>query len=195
MQEQKNIISHITRYMEFSPQSHMEPARRLGRTLAHFVQFADRSRSLTRAPVSPPTDRSARWTDGMATRRSVLGDAYVDAAGARTTPFDESFQTLITEGAWGSVWAGPGLTRRERSMITIALLAALGHDEEVAMHVRATRNTGASQQDVAEALLHVAIYAGVPAANQAFKIAKAVYGENPHAPPAEEAAQKGGRDD
>lgn len=122
-----------------------------------------------------PTDRSQRWTTGMATRRSVLGESYVDAACERTTPFDEGFQTFITEGAWGSVWSRPGLTRRERSMITIALLAALGHDEEVAMHVRATRNTGASAADVAEALMHVAVYAGVPAANRAYKIAKEVY--------------------
>lgn len=121
--------------------------------------------------------RSARWKTGMATRRSVLGEAYVDAAVARTTPFDEGFQTFITEGAWGSVWSRPGLTKRERSMITIALLAALGHDEEVAMHVRATRNTGASRDDVAEALMHVAVYAGVPAANRAYKIAKAVFAE------------------
>lgn len=113
----------------------------------------------------------------MATRRTVLGEAYVEAAQARTTALDEGFQTFITEGAWGSVWARPGLTLRERSMLTIALLAALGHDEEVAMHVRATRNTGASRDDVAEALMHVAVYAGVPAANQAYKIAKAVYAE------------------
>lgn len=125
-------------------------------------------------PEAPRTDR---WKTGMATRRSVLGEVYVDAAVARTTPFDEGFQTFITEGAWGSVWSRPALTRRERSMITIALLAALGHDEEVAMHVRATRNTGATAQDVAEALMHVAVYAGVPAANRAYKIAKAVYAE------------------
>ncbi len=127
--------------------------------------------------MSAPPDPTARWTAGMATRRTVLGDAYVDAAGARTTAFDEGFQTFITEGAWGSVWARSGLTLRERSMLTIALLAALGHDEEVAMHVRATCNTGASREDVAEALMHVAVYAGVPAANQAYKIAKAVYAQ------------------
>lgn len=121
--------------------------------------------------------RTERWKTGMATRRSVLGGSYVDAAIARTTEFDEGFQTFITEGAWGSVWSRPGLTKRERSMITIALLAALGHDEEVAMHVRATRNTGASRDDVAEALMHVAVYAGVPAANRAYKIAKAVWAE------------------
>ena len=109
---------------------------------------------------------------GMATRRSVLGDAHVDGATARKTDFDDDFQTFITEGAWGSVWSRPGLSKRERSLVTIALLAALGHDEEVAMHVRATANTGASVDDIKEALLHVAVYAGVPAANRAFKIAK-----------------------
>lgn len=109
---------------------------------------------------------------GMATRRSVLGDSHVDRATARITTLDDDFQTFITEGAWGSVWSRPGLSKRERSMLTIALLAALGHDEEVAMHVRATANTGCSPDDIKEALLHVAVYAGVPAANRAFKVAK-----------------------
>ncbi|MBU1334824.1 MAG: 4-carboxymuconolactone decarboxylase [Devosia sp.] len=109
---------------------------------------------------------------GMTTRRSVLGDSHVDRATARITALDDDFQTFITEGAWGSVWSRPGLSKRERSMLTIALLAALGHDEEVAMHVRATANTGCSPDDIKEALLHVAVYAGVPAANRAFKVAK-----------------------
>ena len=112
------------------------------------------------------------FDQGMATRRAGLGDQHVDNATARMTPFDADFQSFITEGAWGSVWSRPGLTKRERSMITLALLAALGHDEEVAMHVRATANTGATPEDIKEALLHVAVYAGVPAANRAFKIAK-----------------------
>ena len=109
---------------------------------------------------------------GMATRRAVLGDNHVDGAETAKTSFDADVQHFITEGAWGSVWSRPGLSRRERSLITIALLAAAGHDEEVAMHVKATRNTGASPDDIKEALLHVAVYAGVPAANRAFKIAK-----------------------
>ena len=113
-----------------------------------------------------------RYAEGMATRRAVLGDSHVDGATSRKTAFDDDFQTFITEGAWGSVWSRPGLSKRERSMLTIALLAALGHDEEVAMHVRATANTGASADDIKEALLHVAVYAGVPAANRAFRIAK-----------------------
>ena len=123
------------------------------------------------------SEPSERYKHGMATRRAVLGDAQVDAATADITPFDTDFQTFITEGAWGSLWSRPDISKRERSMITIALLAALGHHEEVAMHVRATRNTGASLGDIRETLLHVAVYAGVPAANAAFKIAKKVFAE------------------
>ncbi len=122
-------------------------------------------------------DDDNRQATGMATRRAVLGNAHVDRARAQTTDFDADFQDFITENAWGSVWSRPHLTKRERSMVTIALLAALGQDDEIAMHVRATENTGASRQDVLEALLHVAVYAGVPAANHAIKIAKAVYAE------------------
>jgi len=122
-------------------------------------------------------EKNKRFEDGMTVRRKVLGDAHVDRASAAMSAFDEPFQSFITEGAWGSVWTRPDLTPRERSLITIALLAALGHDEEVAMHVRATANTGASAEDIREALLHVAVYAGVPAANRAFKIAKSVLGE------------------
>jgi 4-carboxymuconolactone decarboxylase len=118
-----------------------------------------------------------RHAEGMATRRAVLGDAHVDRAEALKTEFDADFQRFITEGAWGSVWSRPHLTRRERSMITIALLAALGHWDEVAMHVRATRNTGASPEDLREVLMHVAVYAGVPAANHAFKIVKQTLAE------------------
>ncbi|MDQ0304969.1 4-carboxymuconolactone decarboxylase [Ancylobacter polymorphus] len=117
-------------------------------------------------------DRSERYVTGMAVRRAVLGDAHVDRASLAITAFDEDFQTFITESAWGSVWARPDFTPRERSILTIALLAALGHDEEVAMHVRATRNTGATAGDLREAMLHVAVYAGVPAANHAIKIIK-----------------------
>ena len=114
---------------------------------------------------------------GMATRRAVLGDAHVDRAEAQKTDFDAPFQTLITESAWGSVWARPDIPPRERSMITLALLAALGHWDELAMHVRATARTGASPEDVRETMLHVAIYAGVPAANHALKIIRKTYAE------------------
>jgi 4-carboxymuconolactone decarboxylase len=114
---------------------------------------------------------------GETIRRRVLGDAHVDRAKAATTEFDAPFQDLISSAAWEQVWSRPDLTLRERSIVTIALLAALGHHEELAMHVRATRNTGASEADVREALLHVAIYAGVPAANAAIRIAKAALAE------------------
>jgi 4-carboxymuconolactone decarboxylase len=113
----------------------------------------------------------------MKIRRKVLGEAHVNKVEAAKTEFDAPFQHLITEGAWGRVWSRNEITLRERSMITIALLAALGHDEEVAMHARASRNTGASLSDIREALLHVAIYAGVPAANKAFRIVKDVFAE------------------
>lgn len=109
---------------------------------------------------------------GTKTRRRVLGDAHVNRASREMTDFDAPFQELITDAAWGRVWSSDALTLRERSIVTIALLAALGHDEEVAMHVRAAANTGASADDIREALMHVAIYAGVPAANRAIKIAK-----------------------
>lgn len=120
---------------------------------------------------------SSRYETGMKTRRAVLGDAHVARAEAGKTAFDAPFQDLITEAAWGHVWSRPQWSPRERSMVTIALLAALGHDEEVAMHVRATANTGASREDICEALMHVAIYAGVPAANHAIKIVKQVFAE------------------
>lgn len=116
-----------------------------------------------------------RYDSGMKARRAVLGDAHVDRAEAAKTAFDAPFQTFVTEGAWGSVWAREGLTPRERSLITLALLAAGGHWDEVAMHIRATANTGATPEDVREALLHVAVYAGVPAANHALKIARTTY--------------------
>lgn len=119
----------------------------------------------------------SRYEEGMATRRAVLGEAHVGRAEAAKTAFDEPFQTLITEAAWGHVWSRPDWTKRERSMVTIALLAALGHHDELALHIRASANTGASREDIREAMLHVAIYAGVPAANHAIRIARQVFGE------------------
>ena len=114
---------------------------------------------------------------GRTTRRSVLGGAYVDVAKRSTSAFSEPFQQLITEAAWGRVWSRDTITKRERSMMTIALLAALGHHDELELHLKATANTGASAEDIREALLHVAIYAGVPAANSAMKIAQRVLKE------------------
>lgn len=118
-----------------------------------------------------------RFEAGMAVRRAVLGDAHVDRAERAKTTFDEDFQRFITEGAWGSVWTRPHFTRRERSVVTIALLAGLGQHEELALHIRAARNTGTSPDDIKEALMHVAVYAGVPAANSAFRVVKAVLAE------------------
>lgn len=118
-----------------------------------------------------------RYDDGMKVRRAVLGDAHVDRAEAAKSEFDLPFQTLITEGAWGTVWADDTISRRERSMLTLALLAATGNFEEIPMHIRATANTGASREDVMQAFLHVAVYAGVPKANHAIKLAKATFAE------------------
>lgn len=118
-----------------------------------------------------------RFDKGGEVRRSILGNAHVDKANAQIDELDEPFQTLITETAWGNVWASDKISQRERSMLTLALLAALGNFEEIPMHIRATANTGASKQDVMEAFQHVAIYAGVPRANQALKLAKQTYAE------------------
>ena len=120
---------------------------------------------------------SDRFDDGMKIRRKVLGDSHVDGAESKKSNFDEPFQTLITEAAWGNVWARDTLPLRERSMLTIALLAAGGNFDEIAMHIRATANTGASPEDVMESLLHVAVYAGVPKANHAIKIVRQTYEE------------------
>lgn len=120
---------------------------------------------------------SDRYQDGMNIRRKVLGDAHVDRAEAAKTEADLPFQTLITEGAWGTVWASDAISLRERSMLTLALLAATGNFDEIPMHVRACANTGASERDVMEAFQHVAIYAGVPKANHAIKLAKQVFAE------------------
>lgn len=118
-----------------------------------------------------------RYETGMKIRREVLGDAHVDRAETAKTEFDAPFQNLITESAWGNVWADDTIARRERSMLTLALLAATGNFAEIPMHIRATKNTGASPEDVMQAFQHVAIYAGVPAANHAIKLAKETYQE------------------
>lgn len=121
--------------------------------------------------------KSERFRQGMATRRKVLGAGHVDRAEANKTAFDAPFQDLITEAAWGHVWSRDTITPRERSMMTLALLAGLGNFEELALHTRATANTGASRDDIMEAMLHVAIYAGVPRANHAIKVIRQVFAE------------------
>lgn len=114
---------------------------------------------------------------GMKVRRAVLGDEHVNRAEANKTPFDADFQSFITETAWGGVWTRPGLDHRTRHLITLAMLAALGREHELALHIRATQNTGVTQEELKEVFMQVAIYAGVPAANTAFSVAKSVYAE------------------
>jgi 4-carboxymuconolactone decarboxylase len=118
-----------------------------------------------------------RFEKGMALRKSVLGAEHVDRTEAQKTDFDADYQRYITENAWGTIWARPGLDKKTRHMLTLAMLAALGKHDELAMHIRATRNTGVTPEELREVLLHVSVYAGVPAANSAFAIAKRVYKE------------------
>jgi 3-oxoadipate enol-lactonase/4-carboxymuconolactone decarboxylase len=115
-----------------------------------------------------------RYTRGLEVRREVLGEAYVDGAIRSTTELTEEFQELITRYAWGEIWARPGLDRRMRSVITLTALIALGHEEELALHLRAARRNGLSRDEIKEVLLQSAIYCGVPAANTAFRIARRV---------------------
>ena len=120
----------------------------------------------------------SKYDKGMVTRRQVLGDAHVDRAQANKTPFDADFQQMITEFAWGTVWQGETLDLQTRHMITIAILAALGKEHELAMHLRATSNTGVTQEQIKEIFMQTAVYAGVPAANTAFSIAKQIFTES-----------------
>ncbi|GAB3690236.1 4-carboxymuconolactone decarboxylase [Saccharopolyspora tripterygii] len=119
----------------------------------------------------------ARHEAGMQVRRAVLGDAHVDRATERKTEFTADFQDFITRYAWGEVWTGDGVDRPTRSMLTLAILAATGCEDEFAMHVRAARRNGLEPERIKEVLMHVAIYAGVPRANTAFGIANAVLAE------------------
>lgn len=119
----------------------------------------------------------SRYDQGMRVRKEVLGADHVARAQEQTTALDADFQRFITETAWGSVWARPDLDRRIRSLVTIGILAALGR-EELVLHLRASRNTGATPREIAEVLLHVALYAGIPAANAAFGEAKKILGES-----------------
>ena len=127
-------------------------------------------------PSSSPSD-DARHAAGLRVRREVLGDEHVDRAIAATTPLTAPFQDFITRGVWGDVWTRPGLDRRTRSAVTLALLAALGHDDELALHVRAARRNGLSEDEIGEVLLHTAAYAGVPAGNSALAVAQRVLAE------------------
>jgi 4-carboxymuconolactone decarboxylase len=116
-----------------------------------------------------------RYEQGMRIRREVLGDEHVDRAVANTTEFTQPFQDFITETAWGGIWARDGIDRRSRSMITLAVLTALGREHEIAMHVRAALTNGLTKEEIGEVLLHTSVYAGVPSANRAFAIAQQVF--------------------
>jgi 4-carboxymuconolactone decarboxylase len=120
----------------------------------------------------------ARREAGMRVRREVLGDAHVDRALERATPLTRDFQDFITRVAWGDVWTRDGLDRRTRSCITLAVLAALGREGELALHVRAARRNGLTPEEIGEVLLHTAVYVGVPAANAAFAVAQRVLDED-----------------
>jgi 4-carboxymuconolactone decarboxylase len=127
-------------------------------------------------PEGPTTDDERRAA-GMRTRREVLGDAHVDRAVANTSPLTADFQDFITRVAWGDLWQRQGLTRRERSMLTLAITAALRHWDEFALHVRAAVRNGLTDAEIAEVLQHAAVYAGVPAANHAFAVARPILEE------------------
>lgn len=147
---------------------------------------------ISAVPVATPADRHAA---GMQVRRAVLGDAHVDAATARITAETVDFQDFITRYAWGEVWTRPGLSRRDRSLLTLSSLITGGHENEVAMHVRGALANGLSREEISEAILHTAIYAGVPAANSAFAIAREVFAaldDSPNdAPPHQEEHHNG----
>jgi 4-carboxymuconolactone decarboxylase len=118
-----------------------------------------------------------RYEKGMKARRSVLGDAHVQRAEQNKTAFDADFQAYIVESVWGTIWPRPGLERKTRHLLTIAMLAALGREHELALHIQATQNTGVTRDEVKEVLLHVGVYAGIPAANAAYAVAKRVFAE------------------
>jgi 4-carboxymuconolactone decarboxylase len=138
------------------------------------ISNRDRSHAM---PTRNRAIKDPAYEAGIAVRRRVLGDAHVKRALENATEFDADFQEMVTRNAWGDIWTRPGLDLRTRSIITIAILAALGRSEELDLHVRATRNTGATADEVKEVLMQVAVYAGMPAANSAFRIAKSALAE------------------
>jgi len=158
------------RFVEVANAAHLAPAEQPDR-------IAELLRALAKWGTDAPLDLPGRYEHGMVVRRDVLGDAHVDRSEAQTTAFTRDFQSLITEFAWGTIWARPGLDRRSRSMITLTALIARGHDEELEMHIRAALRNGLSRGEIKEVLLHTAIYCGVPAANTAFRIAQRVFAD------------------
>lgn len=150
--------------------------------VAHLApaEAPDQVAAILRASVSGSPTLSEVYDAGLVVRRAVLGHAHMDRATGAITPFTEEFQELITQYAWGTIWTRPGLDRRSRSLITLTALVALGHHEELAMHVRAARTNGLSNDEIKELLLQTAIYCGVPAANTAFRIANQVLADLDH---------------
>jgi 3-oxoadipate enol-lactonase/4-carboxymuconolactone decarboxylase len=147
------------------------------RDAAH-IPMAERPEEITSAMLQFYTPQIADdYESGMAVRKQVLGEAHVARAQANITDLDRDFQAFITRTAWGGIWTRPGLDRRTRSMLTIAMMASLGYEEELKLHLRASKNTGATPADIAEVLMQVAVYAGVPAANSAFRMAKEIFRE------------------
>ncbi len=122
-------------------------------------------------------DEQERYEAGLAVRRQVLGEAHVDRSLQARTEFTTEFQDFITRTAWGTVWTRDGLPRHTRSLLTIVMMVALGHDEEFKLHIRAARNNGVTPEEIKEVLLQAAIYCGVPAANHAFALAKPILEE------------------
>ena len=172
IEDKSTTVDHVTAMAGLIPGASCEILDNVG----HLPPFEAPEQTAQFIETMATASRS-RFDTGMSTRRSVLGDAHVDRAEAAKTDLDRPFQTLITEGAWGTVWSSPGIARRERSMLTLALLAATGNFDEISMHVRATARTGASERDILEAFQHVAIYAGVPRANHALKLARQTLAE------------------
>lgn len=130
-------------------------------------------------------DEKDRWDLGMKVRRQALGDAHVDRAQSNRTPFNEDFQDFITRYAWGEVWSRPGLDKRTRSLMTIAMLIALNREAELRMHFNAAVNNGVTREEIKELLLHAALYCGLPAANSGYHLAEEVFAAQ------DEAAEKG----
>jgi len=120
-------------------------------------------------------DERKRHTQGMTVRRAVLGAAHVDRANRNRNDFNEDFQDLITRYAWGEIWSRPGLPRKTRSLITLAMMVALNRPDELRMHIRAASNAGVTRDQIREVFLQTAIYCGVPAANSAFHAAQEVF--------------------
>jgi 4-carboxymuconolactone decarboxylase len=121
---------------------------------------------------------TGRHDEGMAVRREVLGDSYVEQANSKTTAFTRDFQQIVTEFAWGTIWTRPGLDRRSRSVVTLTALIARGHHDELALHLRGALRNGLSRDEIKEVLLQAAVYCGVPDANAAFRVAQRVLDES-----------------